>query len=45
LLEEMADQFEIIVMIGIIAAKNLWINSEKSKIEIIMGKSKKIKIL
>jgi hypothetical protein len=41
----MADPLEIIIMIGIIAAENLWSNSEKSKIEIIMVKSKKIKIL
>jgi hypothetical protein len=41
----MADPLEIIIMIGIIAAENLWRNLEKSKIEIIMIKSKKIKIL
>jgi aspartokinase len=44
LLEEMADPLEIIIMIGIIVAENLWSNLEKSKIEIIMIKSKKIKI-
>jgi len=45
LLEEIADTLEIIIMIGIIVAENLWSDLEKFKIEIIVIKSKKIKIL
>jgi len=41
----MADPLEIIIMIGIIVAENLWSDLEKFKIEIIVIKSKKIKIL
>jgi transcriptional regulator len=40
----MADPFEIIIMIGTTVAENLWSNLIKSKIEIIMTKSNKIKI-